>query len=126
MVSFSYAPLRLAVLTGAGISVLAFAVGVFFVLHRLVGFRILGHTPEDVPGMASVLVLMAFLFGVQLLILGLLGEYVGQIFNEVKKRSVFIVNELVGLDPDRARGVPEPARGATVTSSGDRQESVGS
>lgn len=122
MVSFSYAPLRLAVLTGAGISVLAFAAGVFFVLHRLIGFRILGHTPEDVPGLASVFVLMAFLFGVQLLILGLLGEYVGQTFDEVKKRPVFIVNELVGLDPARARGVSEPARGTTVESSGDRPE----
>lgn len=110
IVSFSYAPLRLAALAGAGISLAAFAIGLFYLIQRLVGFRVFGHSPEDVPGFTSVFVLIAFLFGVQLLILGVLGEYVGRIFEEVKRRPVFIVDELVGLDPARAAGIRRAGR----------------
>lgn len=124
ILSFSYAPLRLTMLAGVAISALAFTAGGFFVLHRLIGFRILGHTPEDVPGIASVFVLIAFMFGIQLLILGVLGEYVGQIFDEVKHRPIFIADELVGLDPTRAPGAPGSTRVAVVGPSGDRQEKI--
>jgi dolichol-phosphate mannosyltransferase len=110
IVSFSYAPLRLAALVGAGISLVAFATALFYLVQRLAGFRVFGHSPEDVPGFTSVFVLMAFLFGVQLLMLGVLGEYVGRIFEEVKRRPVFVVDELVGLDPVRATGIRGPGR----------------
>jgi glycosyltransferase involved in cell wall biosynthesis len=98
IVAFSYAPLRLATLAGAALSLLAFALGLFYLAQRLLGFRVFGRSPEDVPGFTTVFVVMAFLFGIQLLMLGVLGEYVGRIFEEVKRRPHYVVDELVGVE----------------------------
>lgn len=102
IVSFSYAPLRLAALAGAAISLLALSAGALFLLHWLSGLRLFGYRPEDVPGIAGVFVAVALLFGIQLLILGALGEYVSRIFDEVRNRPLYVVDELVGLDPTYA------------------------
>jgi len=55
---------------------------------------------------------LAFLFGLQLLIIGLLGEYVGRVLEEVQNRPIFVVDEVVGLDSthvprERGRSGPE-------------------
>ena len=49
-----------------------------------------------VQGFATIMVAMMFLGGVQLICLGILGEYLGRIFNEVKPRPMYIIEELVG------------------------------
>lgn len=94
---FSVLPLRLATYLGMSISTVSFALGIFFIVHRILDFKILGHSPSDTPGLASLAVGMFFLGGVLLIFLGILGEYVGRIYIEVKRRPAFIVDELSGF-----------------------------
>ncbi|UTA68385.1 glycosyltransferase family 2 protein [Emticicia sp. 21SJ11W-3] len=92
---FSSFPLRLATYMGFLISIPSFFLGTFFILHRLIGFKVFGHAPEETPGTASLAVGMYFLSGVILIILGILGEYIGRIYIEVKKRPFFVIDEII-------------------------------
>ncbi len=91
LVSFSNVPLRLALLLGFLFSGLAFAGSVTALVLKLVG-------AYSVPGWASILVMVSFLGGMQLLVLGVIGAYVGRIYDEVKARPHYIVSDLVGFD----------------------------
>jgi polyisoprenyl-phosphate glycosyltransferase len=62
-----------------------------------------------VPGFASLIVSVTFLAGIQLLSLGVLGEYIGRIFAEVKRRPLYLVEESLGLTN---RSADEPAAAA--------------
>jgi len=90
---FSTFPLRLATYLGLIISIPSFLLGLFFIVHRIVGFKILGYSPQDTPGMATLAVAMFFLGGVMLIMLGVIGEYLGRIYIEVKQRPFFIIEE---------------------------------
>lgn len=90
---FSTFPLRLATYLGLVISVPSFILGVFFIFHRLLNFKVFGYSPTDTPGMATLAVSMFFLGGVVLVILGVLGEYIGRIYIEVKRRPFYLVEE---------------------------------
>ncbi|WP_337042062.1 glycosyltransferase family 2 protein [Emticicia sp. 17c] len=92
---FSSFPLRLATYMGFLISIPSFFLGIFFVLHRVIGFKVFGHAPEETPGTASLAVGLYFLGGVILIILGILGEYIGRIYIEVKKRPFFVIDEII-------------------------------
>jgi glycosyltransferase involved in cell wall biosynthesis len=88
--SFTNAPLRWWSGIGVAIAMAALAYGVWIVVeHALYGV--------DVPGWATVVAGMMFLSGVQLLSIGMLGEYVGRIFDEVKQRPVYLVGAEAGL-----------------------------
>jgi glycosyltransferase involved in cell wall biosynthesis len=84
--SFSIVPLKLSSYVGSITALGAFIYGVFIVLRVLV----LGI---DVPGYASLLTVMLFLGGIQLLTLGTIGEYLGRVFNETKNRPLYFVEE---------------------------------
>lgn len=88
LTSFSTAPLRLATYLGYGAAVLA-----FLYLTSVFVQKFLGQT---VQGWATIMVALLFLGGVQLICLGILGEYLGRIFNEIKPRPVYIVEESLG------------------------------
>jgi dolichol-phosphate mannosyltransferase len=98
--SFSYLPLRLASLLGLLVSIAGFFLAVWTIYKRLV-------LPEFPSGFATIVVGMMFLGGIQLLALGMIGEYVGRIFDEVKQRPIYIVRERWGFDP------PNPSPGRT-------------
>ena len=98
--SFSVKPLRLLSFVGLLTSFGAFAAIVFFLLHRWFAFKIFGYSPQDVPGFTSVILSVLFIGGLQLLSLGLIGEYVGRIFSEVKMRPIFVAKEELGFEPD--------------------------
>jgi glycosyltransferase involved in cell wall biosynthesis len=91
--SFSDAPLRLASLFGASISLLAFA-GALVVLV----WKFTGRLPEH-AGTATIALGVFFLGGIQLLTIGILGEYIGRIFREVKGRPVAVVAEVISAAP---------------------------
>ncbi|MFT4733227.1 MAG: glycosyltransferase involved in cell wall biosynthesis [Algoriphagus sp.] len=92
---FSNVPLRLATYFGFVIAIPSFFIGIFFVLARIIGFKILGHTPAEIPGTTTLTVGMFFLGGVTLIILGILGEYIGRIYIEVKRRPFFVIDEII-------------------------------
>lgn len=83
--SFSYLPLRILTYIGVGISGLGFALGLFFVVRRLLGIEIAQ------TGFTTLITIVTFLGGVQLIGIGILGEYLGRIYDEVKQRPVFLV-----------------------------------
>ncbi|MGD9253051.1 MAG: glycosyltransferase family 2 protein [Holophagae bacterium] len=83
--SFSYFPLRLATWAGFAVSLFAFLYILVVLVLKAVGISWLGYTSL----MASIL----FLGGVQLLMIGIMGEYLGRIFDEVKRRPLYLVGE---------------------------------
>lgn len=89
--SFSYVPLRLASLFGVFVSFLGFLLSVWTVYKRFT-------LPEFPSGFATIVVGMMFLGGIQLIALGVIGEYVGRIFDEVKQRPIYIIGERWGFD----------------------------
>jgi glycosyltransferase involved in cell wall biosynthesis len=90
--SFSYLPLRLLTYCGLFIGGLGFAMGLFFITRRLLGIE----TAQ--MGFTTLATLVLFLGGVQLIGIGVLGEYLGRIYDEVKQRPNFIVRRRIGLD----------------------------
>lgn len=92
---FSSFPLRLSTYLGIMIAIPSLIVGIFFLVHRLFGFKVFGHTPEETPGLASLAVGMFFLGGVMLTMLGIIGEYISRIYIEVKKRPFFVIDEVI-------------------------------
>ena len=101
IVGFSNAPLRLALDAGFIVSGLAFLFGIAALVVKLAGLY-------KVPGLASLVVLTAFLGGVQLIVLGVMGEYIAHINAEVKNRPLYLVRELRGFAA--AGDVAPPAR----------------
>jgi dolichol-phosphate mannosyltransferase len=101
LVSYSYVPLRLVSNVGMLVSAIALAYMIYLLIARL-----FGGTP--IEGWTSTVVIVLFLGGVQLLSLGVIGEYIGRIFEEVKHRPHYIVRERVGVDP----GLPSGEKGA--------------
>ena len=95
ILSFSVLPLRFIFWLGLGSSVVALLGLVFFLLHRIIGFRIFGHTPAEVPGFTSLILSMLFVSGVQLLSIGVVGEYLGRIYLEVKNRPEYVITRLL-------------------------------
>jgi glycosyltransferase involved in cell wall biosynthesis len=93
LVSYSYVPLRL--VSNVGLLVSATALGY---MGYLLLSRLFGGTP--IAGWTSTVVIVLFLGGVQLLSLGVIGEYVGRIFEEVKQRPHYVVRERVGFGDD--------------------------
>ncbi|MEO0437018.1 MAG: glycosyltransferase family 2 protein [Pseudomonadota bacterium] len=84
--SFSAAPLKLATLLGMGTSLFAFIYGTYFLLRTL----LLGN---PIPGYPSLIVIMLFLGGVQLVCLGIIGEYLARTYGESKGRRLYVVME---------------------------------
>ncbi len=92
---FSAVPLRLASYLGFLVAIPSFLMGIFFIFHRVFDFKILGYSPADIPGMATLTTGIFFLGGVMLIILGIIGEYIGRIYVEVKRRPFFIIEEII-------------------------------
>lgn len=95
LVSFSSLPLHLWTYVGFSVAATAFLYGSFIVLRTLV----LGI---DVPGYASLITIMLFLGGIQLVSIGVLGEYLSRVFTEVKGRPVYLVDTIHGRVEPRA------------------------
>jgi glycosyltransferase involved in cell wall biosynthesis len=90
--SFSHLPLRMLTYAGLGIAGIGFAIGVFFIVRRLLGIEVAQ------TGFTTLVTLVLFLGGVQLVGIGVLGEYLGRIYDEVKRRPNYVIKRRVGFD----------------------------
>jgi glycosyltransferase involved in cell wall biosynthesis len=102
MVSFTTVPLHVWSSIGALLALASVVYGLWLVVRTLLFGR-------DVPGYASLMVATLFLSGVQLVSLGVLGEYLGRVFEEVKRRPLYLIGRTVNL-PDELADPPSPLR----------------
>ena len=106
--SFSTWPLRLATRLGLLVSTIAFLGAMFTFVQKVFADWFAKIGLEPVPGFPTTVIAILFLGGVQLICLGIIGEYIGRIYDEVKRRPSWIVRETLGLDEPDAK--PEPTK----------------
>jgi glycosyltransferase involved in cell wall biosynthesis len=97
--AFSYLPVRFASVAGFLLAILGFFYAAFVVL-----MRVTGHIPER--GFSALMVVVLVASGTQLLVTGIMGEYLWRVLEEVRPRPAFVVDETLNLQPSRADGPP--------------------
>ena len=95
--SFSTVPIRAGVYLGLATSIATFIYGILIITKTII-------TGVDVPGYASIMVSVLFFGGVQLFFLGLLGEYIGRIYKEVKNRPLYVVASTTNFNTTQESG----------------------
>jgi dolichol-phosphate mannosyltransferase len=90
--SFSYKPLRLSLVVGLLTATLSIVFGIMLVFFRLMEWGMFGQ--PVVAGYTSIIVSILLLAGVQLMSIGVLGEYIGRIYDEVKRRPLYLVQQV--------------------------------
>jgi len=101
MISFSTKPLRVASIAGFVISGLSLLLILFMAIDYFVPISIFGMNVNDIPGRASFVSAILFVGGTQLIFLGLLGEYIGRIFNESKGRPQWVLEKAEGFTSEQ-------------------------
>jgi|TARA_B100001971_G_scaffold192496_1_gene196803 dolichol-phosphate mannosyltransferase len=97
IINFSTKPLILLSVFGLLLSFGSLLSSVLVGIWRLLDVHVFGFSPSDVPGYASVVLLILFFSGIQLLSLGIIGEYIGRIHEEIKRRPIYIVAHSAGF-----------------------------
>ena len=91
LISFSTRTLFIMSIFGVSIAGCSFLLGGWYIIQKFIGFPL-------TPGLSTTVLVVTFFAGVQLLGLGLLGEYVGRIYDEVKKRPKYILDKKINFD----------------------------
>ena len=116
LASFTTIPLKVWSYVGLLISLFAFGYAMIFLIKTLI-------YGTDVPGFPTLVISVMFFAGVQLLSLGILGEYLGRVYEEVKGRPLFLVAEEVGIEQEpRADRARRPTRGLSCAHSHGRSQ----
>jgi dolichol-phosphate mannosyltransferase len=92
LISYSFVPLRVVSNLGIFVSLTAMLYMVYLVIAQAFG-------ETTLQGWTSTVVIVLFLGGIQLLALGIIGEYIGRIFDEVKQRPQYIISDALGVEP---------------------------
>lgn len=93
--SFSYKPLKLASYTGMLFSVLSFLYLIGLLVQKIFFMK------STVPGWTTIVALNLFFNGIVLIILGIIGEYIGRIYDEAKGRPLYVIREKINMDDGR-------------------------
>lgn len=88
LISFSSKPLQIMSIAGACLAAFSFILGAWYLLQKIYQIPL-------TPGLSTTVIVVSFFSGVQLLCLGLMGEYIGRIYDEVKRRPMFIVDRII-------------------------------
>jgi dolichol-phosphate mannosyltransferase len=96
--NFSTTPLTIIFIMGIITAVTAVVAALVYLVARFGDFTIFGYNPGDVPGFSTLIIAILFFSGVQLISVGILGEYLGRLYQEVKMRPTYIVKEMRGLN----------------------------
>ncbi|MGI4765350.1 MAG: glycosyltransferase family 2 protein [Janthinobacterium lividum] len=112
MISFTNAPMRIAIFFGFGMAALSFAYGLFQLVLNIL-------QPDNAPpGIATLIVALFFLSGVQLALLGVLGEYISAIHFQVRQGDIVVEREVINMEPR------SPSRAATAAPFGGSLDTV--
>jgi polyisoprenyl-phosphate glycosyltransferase len=101
--NFSYKPLQTVVILGGIIAAVTLILAAFVILQYVSDISVFGYNPHQARGWTSLMLAVLFFAGVELLAIGVLGEYVGRLFEEVKARPIFLVKEAVNFDTGLAK-----------------------
>jgi dolichol-phosphate mannosyltransferase len=91
LVGFSSRPLQVMSIAGFVVATLSFMIGIWYVVQKIAGVDL-------TPGLPTTVLVISFFSGVQLLALGVVGEYIGRIYDETKRRPMYIVDRKVNFD----------------------------
>jgi|SRR5215472_1637606 len=97
IVNFSYRPLQFIMSIGVLVGLLSVLGGTFAIIQYLTDWTIIGFNPRHARGWTSLIFVTSFSSAVQLICLGVLGEYLGRLFEEVKNRPVWLVKKRVNF-----------------------------
>ncbi|MBC7895104.1 MAG: glycosyltransferase family 2 protein [Cytophagaceae bacterium] len=97
IVNFSYRPLQAIMLVGFFVGLIAVALGLVVLSQYLWNFAIAGYNPREARGWTSLILVLLFSSAVQLFCLGILGVYLGRLFEETKRRPVYLVKKRIGV-----------------------------
>ena len=89
--AFSYFPIRAISATGICIALFAFLFGLYAIIKKL-------FFGVDVPGFTTIIVIILFTSGIQMIMLGVVGEYLWRNLEETRKRPIFVVDKLIGIE----------------------------
>lgn len=99
IINFSYRPLQAIMLLGFAVGTIAILLGIVVLVQYVGNFPLAGYNPRQARGWTSLILVLLFSSAVQLFCLGILGEYIGRLFEETKRRPIYLVKKRVGLEP---------------------------
>jgi dolichol-phosphate mannosyltransferase len=99
--NFSSAPLTLIFVLGLCTSAVSALGAITYFIARVGGLSLFGHRPEEVPGFTTLILTLLFFSGIQLISLGIVGEYLGRIYQETKLRPTYVVKAVRGRLAER-------------------------
>jgi dolichol-phosphate mannosyltransferase len=104
IINFSSQPLRLISLLGIFLAIFALFLALFVFIQYVTNWTVWGYNPRNAPGWTSLILTLLILASAQLIALGIIGEYLGRIFEEIKQRPVYMVGQTVNVQPSKLPG----------------------
>ena len=108
--NFSTVPLTMVFVLGLAMSIISFTAAMAVLILRTFDITLLGQRIRDVQGFASTILTVLLIGGIQLISIGILGEYIGRIYQEVKSRPPYLVREMSSSEPPAAPRESAPPR----------------
>lgn len=95
IISYSITPIRLTTYFGLGLSILSFVTAVIYLVLKLFYWKV------TIPGVSAAILLILFFSGVQLFFMGVIGEYIGAVHSQVRKKPFVIIKEKINFEPEK-------------------------
>ena len=99
IINFSYRPLHFVMLLGVLVGICSLLLGSFVIIQYLLDWTLWGFNPRQARGWTSLIFVLLFSAATQLFCVGILGEYIGRLFEETKQRPLYLVRRRINLDP---------------------------
>jgi polyisoprenyl-phosphate glycosyltransferase len=103
IINFSSKPLRLIMVAGALLALFSLAAALVVLVQYTFNITLWIYNPRHQPGWTSLMLAILFLSSAQLFCLGIMGEYVGRLFEEVKRRPAYLVGKTINIESGRSR-----------------------
>ena len=114
LLDFSTLPLRMSIYLGFLISLSSFAMVFVILFNRVFGYKTFGYSPAQIPGFTTLGIGIFLLCGLIMILLGVIGEYIGRIYLEIKKRPIYIIDEVYEQKESVKNGYSNSSEKVTV------------